>query len=162
MGPRELGVCFENLKVVGVASRNTYQPTLGSILNPLNILRTIQGIRHPQLRDILSGFEGVVRPGEMLCEFFLFHFSVPRTVLSTSSSLSEKWFLEPPAQDARPSSKSSLTNVTNTTQLKVPCASTLFHLRTLRGAIAATSSTALRTIFTSQPSLWSKLSSLLL
>ena len=32
----------------------------------MNILRGVQDLRHPHLRDIISGFQGVVRPGEML------------------------------------------------------------------------------------------------
>ncbi|TRM62061.1 ABC-2 type transporter-domain-containing protein [Schizophyllum amplum] len=63
---RELGVVFEDLSVTGVGSAAAYQPTLGSMFNPVDIVRGIQGIRHPATRQILSGFEGVVRPGEML------------------------------------------------------------------------------------------------
>ncbi|EKM53332.1 uncharacterized protein PHACADRAFT_259626 [Phanerochaete carnosa HHB-10118-sp] len=63
---RELGVSFEDLRVVGLGAAATYQPTLASMLNPLNALRKINRARHPALRDILSGFYGVVRPGEML------------------------------------------------------------------------------------------------
>ncbi|KIP01968.1 hypothetical protein PHLGIDRAFT_130987 [Phlebiopsis gigantea 11061_1 CR5-6] len=63
---RELGVSFEDLRVVGLGASATYQPTLGSLLNPKTIVESIQGIRHPATRDILSGFYGVVRPGEML------------------------------------------------------------------------------------------------
>lgn len=64
---RELGVAFENLRVIGLGASASYQATLGSLLNPLNILSAIKNARHPPLRDIISGFEGVVRPGEMLC-----------------------------------------------------------------------------------------------
>ena len=32
----------------------------------MNIIRGVQSSRHPHLRDIISGFQGVVRPGEML------------------------------------------------------------------------------------------------
>ena len=64
---RELGVGFENLRVVGLGASASYQPTLGSLLNPKNIFSAIKAARHPPLRDIISGFEGVVRPGEMLC-----------------------------------------------------------------------------------------------
>ncbi|KAF9555496.1 pleiotropic drug resistance ABC transporter [Agrocybe pediades] len=49
-----------------MGSAASFQPTLGSLLNPLGIVSALQRIRHPPLRDILSGFEGVVRPGEML------------------------------------------------------------------------------------------------
>lgn len=63
---RELGVSFEGLRVVGLGASATYQPTLASMLNPLNIIQKINSIRHPALRDILSDLYGVVRPGEML------------------------------------------------------------------------------------------------
>ena len=68
---RELGVAFENLWVIGLGASASYQSTLGSLLNPLNILSAIKNVRHPPLRDIISGFEGVVRPGEMLCMEYL-------------------------------------------------------------------------------------------
>jgi ATP-binding cassette subfamily G (WHITE) protein 2 (SNQ2) len=62
---------FKDLKVVGLGASTSYQPTLGSVINPLNLLETINSIRHPAIKDILSGFEGVVRPGEMLCEQYI-------------------------------------------------------------------------------------------
>jgi hypothetical protein len=64
---RELGVMFQNLRVVGLSAASSFQPTFGSVFNPNIIWETIQNARHPHVRDILSGFEGVVRPGEMLC-----------------------------------------------------------------------------------------------
>ncbi|KZT01955.1 pleiotropic drug resistance ABC transporter [Laetiporus sulphureus 93-53] len=63
---RELGVLFDNLRVIGLGSSAARQPTLGSTLNPLSWLGAIQNIRRPATREILSGFEGVVAPGEML------------------------------------------------------------------------------------------------
>lgn len=63
---REIGVAFRDLRVVGLGATNSYQPTLGSLFNPMNLLESIQAARHPPVRDILSGFEGVVRPGQML------------------------------------------------------------------------------------------------
>ncbi|KAE9393362.1 hypothetical protein BT96DRAFT_924054 [Gymnopus androsaceus JB14] len=63
---RELGVLFEDLTVVGLGSGASYQETLGSTINPFNAIASIQSAMHPPTRDILSGFEGVVRPGEML------------------------------------------------------------------------------------------------
>jgi len=57
---------FKDLRVVGLGSAASYQPTFGSFFNPKLILEKIQALRHPPLRDIVSGFEGVVRPGEML------------------------------------------------------------------------------------------------
>jgi ATP-binding cassette, subfamily G (WHITE), member 2, SNQ2 len=65
---RQLGVYFENLRVVGLGRPYNWQPTIYSYLNPMNILLAIQNYRHPPLRDILRGFDGVVRPGEMLRE----------------------------------------------------------------------------------------------
>ncbi|KAH9920627.1 pleiotropic drug resistance ABC transporter [Fomitopsis serialis] len=63
---RELGVLFEKLRVVGLGESAAIQSTFGSTLNPVNWIQGIQHMRHPATRDILSGFEGVVRPGEML------------------------------------------------------------------------------------------------
>ncbi|PFH49073.1 hypothetical protein AMATHDRAFT_148472 [Amanita thiersii Skay4041] len=63
---RQLGVMFRNLRVVGLGSMASYIPTFGSMFNPAAMLESIQSLRHPPLRDILSGFEGVVRPSEML------------------------------------------------------------------------------------------------
>jgi ATP-binding cassette subfamily G (WHITE) protein 2 (SNQ2) len=69
---------FHNLRVVGLGASTSYQPTLGSLFNPLRIIELIQGIRHPPVRDILSGFEGAVRPGEMLCTSIACYASWPR------------------------------------------------------------------------------------
>ena len=69
---RELGVSFQDLRVVGLGASASYQETLGSSLNPLNLLRKLQGRLHPETRDLISGFDGVVRPGEMLCEYWYF------------------------------------------------------------------------------------------
>ncbi|KAI0318674.1 ABC-2 type transporter-domain-containing protein [Amylostereum chailletii] len=63
---RELGVLFKDLRVVGLGATASYQDTFGSLFNPRNILESIRNARSPPVRDILSGFEGVVRPGEML------------------------------------------------------------------------------------------------
>ncbi|KZS99630.1 P-loop containing nucleoside triphosphate hydrolase protein [Laetiporus sulphureus 93-53] len=57
---RELGVVFEDLWVVGLGASATYQHTLGSMLNPLTYVQFIKQLRHPPVRDILSGFEGCI------------------------------------------------------------------------------------------------------
>jgi ATP-binding cassette subfamily G (WHITE) protein 2 (SNQ2) len=57
---------FKDLRVIGVGARASLQPTIGSMFNPAAILRSISAMRNPPVRDILSGFEGVVAPGEML------------------------------------------------------------------------------------------------
>lgn len=63
---RELGVMFQDLRVIGLGSAENYQSTFGSLFNPRVLLQSLRETRKPPLRDILSGFEGVVRPGEML------------------------------------------------------------------------------------------------
>lgn len=66
---------FQNLTVLGVGATVSYQPTIGSILNPFNLIGAIQEMIHPQVRELVSGLEGVVSPGEMLRE--LLDFRVP-------------------------------------------------------------------------------------
>ncbi|KAG0701458.1 ABC-2 type transporter-domain-containing protein [Suillus ampliporus] len=63
---RQLGVMFKDLRVIGAGSRTSIQPTVGDPFNPSTILRKISQRRHPSTKHILSGFEGVVAPGEML------------------------------------------------------------------------------------------------
>uniref|UniRef100_A0A0W0F6H9 Putative hba2 n=1 Tax=Moniliophthora roreri TaxID=221103 RepID=A0A0W0F6H9_MONRR len=63
---REIGVMFEDLRVVGVGASSSFQPTFGSLFNPFDIIDKIQTMRHPPTKNILEGFEGVVKPGEML------------------------------------------------------------------------------------------------
>ncbi|KAJ3498887.1 hypothetical protein NLJ89_g10164 [Agrocybe chaxingu] len=69
---RTLGVVFQDLHVTGLGAADSFQPTLGSALNPFTVIETLQKRRHPAVRDILVGFEGVVKPGEMLRELTLF------------------------------------------------------------------------------------------
>jgi ATP-binding cassette subfamily G (WHITE) protein 2 (SNQ2) len=66
---REIGVMFEDLNVVGLGASAKYQDNLASFLNPRNIVKDMKASRHPATRDILSGFSGVVRPGEMMRTF---------------------------------------------------------------------------------------------
>lgn len=61
---------FQNLRVQGLGRAASFQPTLGSTINPLNIPAKFREALHPSVRDIISGFEGVVFPGEMLRTFF--------------------------------------------------------------------------------------------
>ena len=72
---RELGVMFRDLRVVGLAPAASHIPTVGGAFNPLAILEKIQNLRHPRLKTILSGFEGVVRPGEMLRTLYVYSYS---------------------------------------------------------------------------------------
>lgn len=63
---RQLGVVFQNLRVIGLGSAASHKQTIASVLNPFNLIGAIHTMRHPPLRDILSDFNGVIRPGEML------------------------------------------------------------------------------------------------
>lgn len=65
---RELGVMFQDLHVTGLGASNSYAHTIASILNPVNLIKQVQNLRKSTVRDILSGFEGTVKPGEMLRE----------------------------------------------------------------------------------------------
>ena len=64
--PRTLGVYFKDLRVVGTGASAFFQSTVGSKLNPKVAYNDIRRALRPETRDILSGFHGVVRPGEML------------------------------------------------------------------------------------------------
>ncbi|KAG8929230.1 hypothetical protein FRC02_005825 [Tulasnella sp. 418] len=61
---RNLGVWFRDLRVVGAGATGKFQKTLTSMLG--SILSDINELRHPPLKNILHGFEGTVKPGEML------------------------------------------------------------------------------------------------
>jgi ATP-binding cassette subfamily G (WHITE) protein 2 (SNQ2) len=62
---------FEDLEVIGLGASANYQETFASFMNPLSIIDTIKTSRHPPLRNILTGFNGAVRPGEMLRELLV-------------------------------------------------------------------------------------------
>ncbi|OCB87187.1 hypothetical protein A7U60_g5703 [Sanghuangporus baumii] len=66
VNPRHLGVVFKDLSVQGLGATAKYMPTVGSTLNPLSFIEKTWALRHPSVRNILTGFEGVVNPGEML------------------------------------------------------------------------------------------------
>lgn len=64
---RKLGVMFRDLRVVGLGNVNAaVQHNVISVFYPRSIMDYINTILHPPLRDIISGFEGAVLPGEML------------------------------------------------------------------------------------------------
>lgn len=63
---RETGVVFSNLTVLGLEEDTEYHENLLSIFTPTSILREIQSIRHPPIKEILTDIEGLIRPGEML------------------------------------------------------------------------------------------------
>ena len=69
-----------------------------SFFNPKVILEKIQALRNPPLRDIISGFEGVVRPGEMLRMYSLLLPWIGRDYLIQLQS-----YWEAQARDAAPS-----------------------------------------------------------
>ena len=69
---RKLGVAFRDLRVVGLGVGAAVQHNLASLLYPQSIIKYIDTWRHPPVRNIISDFEGVVLPGEMLRVYFLF------------------------------------------------------------------------------------------
>ena len=64
---------FKDLRVVGTGGSAFFQSTVGSKFNPKVAYYDIRRALRPETRDILSGFNGVIRPGEMLRTFHL-HF----------------------------------------------------------------------------------------
>ncbi|EUC56947.1 pleiotropic drug resistance ABC transporter [Rhizoctonia solani AG-3 Rhs1AP] len=63
---RELGVGFVDLTVRGLGAAAKYQDTLLSMLSPAQWLQKLNELRHPPVKDILAGFTGTVKSGEML------------------------------------------------------------------------------------------------
>lgn len=91
---------FKNLRVVGLGATASYQPTLGSAINPINILTRMLSRQPPPIRDLLSGFEGVVQPGQMLCTFsFLCRFCMSDLLIYSTF----KWYWAGPDRAAAPS-----------------------------------------------------------
>ena len=133
---------FKDLRVVGLGSAASFQPTFGSTFNPKVMLESLNNIRNPPLRDILSGFEGVVRPGEML------RTSVLQPLLPISD-LPPQSSLEALAPDAARCSRHSLISGTSIILLRAMSTTTRLLRRRLPTATAAMSSTALRMMCTS-------------
>ncbi|KAH7106585.1 pleiotropic drug resistance ABC transporter [Auriculariales sp. MPI-PUGE-AT-0066] len=63
---RSLGVLFRDLRVVVDGSTAALHDNVGDLFNPLVMAEKIGGMFKQQQRNIISGFEGVVKPGEML------------------------------------------------------------------------------------------------
>ncbi|KAG9126678.1 hypothetical protein FRC07_002437 [Ceratobasidium sp. 392] len=63
---RELGVGFLDLTVRGLGAAAKYQPTIFSLFSPKAIIQQFNELRHPPVKDILTGFTGTVHSGEML------------------------------------------------------------------------------------------------
>ena len=63
---------FKDLRVAGLGPTARYQATFGSLFDPRVAAEKIRNLRNPPLRDILYGFEGVVRPGKTLRMFSSF------------------------------------------------------------------------------------------
>jgi len=82
---RTLGVMFKDLKVVGIGSATNYMETFGSKFDPTVLLEKLRGPRSPPLKTILLGFEGVVRPGEMLRKACLYLINISLTILPLQS-----------------------------------------------------------------------------
>ncbi|QRW13753.1 ABC-2 type transporter [Ceratobasidium sp. AG-Ba] len=63
---RELGVGFVDLTVQGLGAAAKYQPTIFSLFSPKAWAQQFRELRHPPVKDILTGFTGTVQSGEML------------------------------------------------------------------------------------------------
>ena len=142
---RQLGVVFENLRVVGLDVSASFQPTLGSLLNPLIIFNKIRSLRHPPLKGIISGFRGVVRPGEMLrkCQ--------TRIYVAIALSYFFQSSLVAPDPVVVHFSKSSLIKEKSSMLSKAMSITILFHHARSRDNSVATFSIALKTIYIFQP-----------
>ena len=84
VAPRSLGVYFKDLNVVGTGASASFQNTVGSRLNPKVAYDDIRRALRPETRDILSGFNGVVRPGEMLRKFHPNFFGLGESLTCTT------------------------------------------------------------------------------
>lgn len=67
---RKLGIMFKDLRVVGLSVNKGVQHNVASLFFPRSIMKYINTLRHPPVRDIISDFEGTVLPGEMLRTYF--------------------------------------------------------------------------------------------
>lgn len=121
---------FKDLRVVGLGASASYQSTLGSVLNPFNVLEAINAIRHPPIKDILSGFNGVVRPGEMLREF-----SIIICLWKPLNNL--QWCLEAQDPDAVHSSRPWLISEVNITRWRAKSTTTRYRRRISNSITAA-------------------------
>ncbi|KAI6361803.1 ZEB2-regulated ABC transporter 1 [Pyricularia grisea] len=64
---RTSGICFQNMNVFGFGAATDYQKTVSNVwFEAANMLRTLVGMGKTTRIDILRGFNGVVRKGEML------------------------------------------------------------------------------------------------
>lgn len=63
--------------MVGTGATTSFQNTVGATLNPKAVYDNIRRTLRPETRDILSAFNGVIRPSEMLRKFPFCNFTVP-------------------------------------------------------------------------------------
>ena len=63
----KFGVTFRNLTTKGVDASTSYVPSVYEMLRDIATLpMAVKKFRNPSLRNIIEGFDGIVRPGEML------------------------------------------------------------------------------------------------
>ncbi|PWN90960.1 hypothetical protein FA10DRAFT_267384 [Acaromyces ingoldii] len=66
-GSRSMGLAFQDYTVTGIGAGVGLSKSIGDVLTePLRIGSTIRAMRYPPIKTILHGFEGHVKPGEML------------------------------------------------------------------------------------------------
>ena len=64
---RQMGLVWQNLTVTGLGTGYALADTVGTLpLKPFEAAKNIKTILHPPVKTIIDGFEGCVKPGEML------------------------------------------------------------------------------------------------
>ena len=56
---RKLGVMFRDLRVAGLDVGGSVSHVLASVFHPQSLIKYINTLWHPPVRDIISGFEGL-------------------------------------------------------------------------------------------------------
>ena len=65
--PRQMGLAFRNLNVTGYGIGAKFNSTLGSVLSaPVRMITDFKGMFKKDVKHILKGIDGCVKPGEML------------------------------------------------------------------------------------------------
>ncbi|KAF8272208.1 ABC-2 type transporter-domain-containing protein [Lactarius quietus] len=82
---QELGVMFNDLRVVGLGASASYQPTFGSFFNPKVALKQIQALRHPRCAISLAVSKALSAQGK--CCVCLLYFNHGSDLISQPTSV---------------------------------------------------------------------------
>jgi hypothetical protein len=91
------------LTVRGLGAAAKYQETVLSMISPTQWLHKLGELRHPPVKDILTGFTGTVKSGEMLCT----HIPSPKMThadifVPSGFGIPRKWLLYLPQGARKP------------------------------------------------------------